>query len=1405
MAMTQRHKDAADKANDLRERLNRRRAALTPGTHEAIIRVGGRQLFSKLSKALHKGVAERSGRIGHTAEYLKAVIETAAEFQQDDEDVRKFVKHFTSKSPVFSNTPVGMAAVQFEAWMIDEESDAFRQLIETVAEPQAPDFLAIFQGKLKAEDWDELREGCKKFVTLKILVEAGQTSDDHMKSDVTILQGIPVKNYDPSKDKDETEQQHGPLPVTDVKFPIPKAPKPPTFANTPQSIYQEHVTDVLPDHEHYTQEQNDHKIIHEWRDAQGNVLRLTIREQKDRKGTYETQSVYRDSRTHTTTLLYATENVTQEQLQDPENILPTERMQSLTNSRHYPYLRVGDNRLESRYGSWTLEKDRNKPDQVNLAIGGDDGKMKRFSLASPLSEAEGLVNSIADMYEGMTEEFDLMTEVVLREYATENATDLSESDTASQNPVVTTPDKYWGGCRDRRDFFIDKRNVIRLAMSEELSLNDYDKSSENLEEIPAVDDAASLTEFPHTSATMRRLRSRGKNRGKFGKIRSGMSRDVGPGSRGRFAEGDDDALASQGGRTKRDLVIAGWRDALGELDHDILHKGYKPDDAKEASKGDYLKWREASKAVRAKISALYDEFSPQAQALGRKVNEPGKIIIDTRLNKMRKMGPDELIAYLKTFNPVDGVQEGTDYDDTASLLEGTAQTILQQLGGKRFSVMTGASQYIDVGGGLAFRIGRNSGGVNKVKIVLDASDTYTMTFYRIRKMEVKVIATKEGLHAEDLRKVFTDVTGMKTSLGTMGKTEGADDYVPESTLARMNARTYEDVKRFGESSDWLAKMYARRSGAEAPVEPTDDAPVEPFTTENHYKFVEDKPRSQGESVVLFGKPVGYVTKCEAREDKRFTIVVKPIDADGDRVLANATTANMEESTGPKFKVGQKLIYTGKAGSMPAEFRGYHTDYSTGTNAARIIVRPESGPPFEASVDPSELRTDEASDIASQIMTEDFQYAILELSEGTATRRIGEKDADKPLRQEYDKWLRMGDAYKATGGTIEMKLESYAYKASVDMSGTPVFIRVRPQTDELYKFDNSIMGHVLEEIDKFWALKKDYEDFGFMYNRGVLLHGPPGTGKTSIVHQVAEMITERGDVVFYARDIGALTVCLNALREVEPDRKVVVILEDADEFLRYSEREFLQLLDGEQSVQNVLYLATTNYIDRFPPRLLRPGRFDEHVYVPCPPRAGRVAYLKAKLSKKLAEADVDETVDDLADKTAGMSFGHLRELFLAAYVLKQPLEKVLARLRQTAPEAPDETSKLGDRDDVSLKRSYRESVDGVTQEDIDGMPWGSVLPYALGESTFGQDLVSVMQKRGGWICSDDSKHWTHPKYEGVAVDVSDDGKQITFTGTDREMKESAEASFIQGPMTTIGDAQAKALSAVVEMEQLTEAV
>jgi len=98
-----------------------------------------------------------------------------------------------------------------------------------------------------------------------------------------------------------------------------------------------------------------------------------------------------------------------------------------------------------------------------------------------------------------------------------------------------------------------------------------------------------------------------------------------------------------------------------------------------------------------------------------------------------------------------------------------AQTILAQLGGHKFTVMTGAKSLSShPEGALSFRIPGGGGfaksGINYVKVTLTPRDTYTVEFSRIRARQVTRVAQAEDIYADQLRDVFTRETGLRTSL-----------------------------------------------------------------------------------------------------------------------------------------------------------------------------------------------------------------------------------------------------------------------------------------------------------------------------------------------------------------------------------------------------------------------------------------------------------------------------------------------------------------------------------------------------------------------------------------------------------------------------------------------------------------
>lgn len=95
-----------------------------------------------------------------------------------------------------------------------------------------------------------------------------------------------------------------------------------------------------------------------------------------------------------------------------------------------------------------------------------------------------------------------------------------------------------------------------------------------------------------------------------------------------------------------------------------------------------------------------------------------------------------------------------------------AETILLQLGGaSRLRAMLGVKHFTSQGNSLNFRFPNNRAGMpNYVSVTLEADDTYTVEFLRLRGLNHKRVAIVRGVYVEDLRRVIEDKTKLRLSL-----------------------------------------------------------------------------------------------------------------------------------------------------------------------------------------------------------------------------------------------------------------------------------------------------------------------------------------------------------------------------------------------------------------------------------------------------------------------------------------------------------------------------------------------------------------------------------------------------------------------------------------------------------------
>lgn len=240
----------------------------------------------------------------------------------------------------------------------------------------------------------------------------------------------------------------------------------------------------------------------------------------------------------------------------------------------------------------------------------------------------------------------------------------------------------------------------------------------------------------------------------------------------------------------------------------------------------------------------------------------------------------------------------------------------------------------------------------------------------------------------------------------------------------------------------------------------------------------------------------------------------------------------------------------------------------------------------------------------------------------------------------------------------------------------------------------------------------FERVGIRPARGFLLYGPPGTGKTLIAKAVAReaeanfLSIKSSDLLskWYGESEKQIARLFARARQVAP---TVIFIDEIDSLApqrgsglgepAVTERVVNTLLaemDGLEGLDGIVVIGATNRPTLLDPALLRPGRFDELVYIPVPEEEGRLKILQIHTAAMPLAQDVD--LESIVERTRGFTGADLENLTRRAGLnalrmnmdsLEIPMSAFEDALRDSYPSVTVEMEQEYENISLELKREH----------------------------------------------------------------------------------------------------------------------
>ena len=241
-------------------------------------------------------------------------------------------------------------------------------------------------------------------------------------------------------------------------------------------------------------------------------------------------------------------------------------------------------------------------------------------------------------------------------------------------------------------------------------------------------------------------------------------------------------------------------------------------------------------------------------------------------------------------------------------------------------------------------------------------------------------------------------------------------------------------------------------------------------------------------------------------------------------------------------------------------------------------------------------------------------------------------------------------------TRQLHDEVYVYEDGYWQKDKTLFTAVSKASWDDVIINHAMKTAIINDVESFFGSSETYLQYNIPWKRGVILHGPPGCGKTISIKALMNALRQKDVSNLYVKSFKA-SGCQSdqaSIRQIFVKARAVapalLIFEDLDSLVTDELRSFfLNEVDGVEENNGLLIIGSTNHIERLDTSITkRPSRFDRKFHFKTPSEHERRLYCQYWQSKLQSNQDIDftyEVCQAVAAATEGFTFAYLKELFV----------------------------------------------------------------------------------------------------------------------------------------------------------------